>query len=84
VGFDHVVAGEALNMYPNPATQNIVFETQKTITIRICDELGKTIFHQTLEKGIHSFDIKGYPAGVYFVRASDENGVSVRKLVKLD
>jgi len=69
----HVGVGEAeivtMNVYPNPATENLIIEAEGPVTI--IDEMGrvvKTLFVKRKE----TISLEGLSSGFYFVKAGDE------------
>ena len=68
-----------LNVYPNPATNNITIESNSTInSIQIFDLTGALIQIETKE----SFSIENLNSGVYMINISTENGSINKKLIK--
>jgi hypothetical protein len=75
-------------VYPNPAISGITIDIPKTITgtvtLRIFNQLGQLVSEKTATNGsLHSisFDVSGYPAGLYFVNLASEDHISARKLI---
>lgn len=72
-----------LNLFPNPAKQEIQFELglQKTenITYSIIDISGKMLKEDNLlvsPSSVSKIDLKGFKDGVYFMKCSFENGAT--------
>ncbi|KAF0200498.1 MAG: Subtilisin-like serine [Bacteroidetes bacterium] len=81
-----------LQCYPNPFSETTTLSWQLVskshVEIKIIDFSGKeinTLVDCDQNSGKHelSFDASGLPAGIYFVRATFDNGIAVRKLVRL-
>ena len=65
-------------MYPNPATKYISFETSRSFTsIAICDSSGKKILSQDFEEHL---DVSKLKAGWYLVKLMNDNETAVQKL----
>ncbi len=75
------------SIYPNPVSNvlNISLSKPLKAVVEIMDVTGKTI-HQEVMSSQSSFlqmNVAGWPAGVYFISISDENGVrSVSRFIK--
>ncbi|PBQ31409.1 hypothetical protein CNR22_06410 [Sphingobacteriaceae bacterium] len=75
---------EALSIYPNPATNELIVNYKtlnEKISLQILDVGGKLVFESELS-GASSLDISGMEAGIYFVKCINSNHtLAVRKLV---
>jgi Secretion system C-terminal sorting domain len=73
--------GNNILIYPNPSVgaDHITISNLdlNANSLSIVNTFGKTVFHQIIEDNTTtvSFPITGLNAGIYFVRAEDENGV---------
>lgn len=71
-----------VNLYPNPATENVSLEYNATISgnhsISLVDVTGKLIYTENFsaQKGnnLKQINLNGVEAGVYFITIADENG----------
>lgn len=68
----------SLNVYPNPATNNIVVDVQKDAEVQILDMTGCVVMNVNAAEGENSINVSDLESGVYFVKM---NG-SVVKFVK--
>jgi hypothetical protein len=71
---------EALNIFPNPATtQLILTASYKVRNVIISNLLGQTVLRDEYDTQKVSVDISGLPADIYFIKI---NGNVVKKFVK--
>ena len=77
-----VETSEFLKLYPNPATDFIYVESEKELVqVSLISASGSTLRVSTESLGL---DVSMLPAGLYFLRAEDEEGrVQVERVVKL-
>ncbi|KAF5045185.1 Concanavalin A-like lectin/glucanases superfamily protein [anaerobic digester metagenome] len=70
-------------VYPNPATERIVFTDMKPESVRIFDQQGKLVlaFDETCS-GYQSFDISSLTNGMYLIEACADGKVYHQKLLK--
>lgn len=73
---------QTFDVYPNPALQNLIIETQAKGTIEILSIEGRTIKTMNCSDTKLSIDVSNYAAGVYLVKINSGNGVSVKKFIK--
>jgi hypothetical protein len=71
-------------VYPNPADETLNVKTEKAYLMHLMDITGRAVLSVQLYPGINSFNISKLPAGLYFLKLTDENGVvsTVKVLVK--
>ena len=81
-------SGGNINIFPNPFTDNIYISFEdKSGTIKeveIIDILGKTVYHKSVnENGNRLFlnDLAGINAGIYFLKISNDQNISVAKRI---
>jgi hypothetical protein len=79
------VVVNALNVYPNPATDllNVVFDATSVSTVELTDLTGKVVAKQSAKAGANtlSFDVANVNAGVYFVNIKNAAGNSAQKVI---
>ena len=85
------VVSYRLSIFPNPASTDakILFdnETERNISIKLTDVLGKTvkeIYANKLSKGVHEFDVNlsDFDKGLYFLSVSSNNqNLTTKKLI---
>ncbi|MFT2009116.1 T9SS type A sorting domain-containing protein [Pontibacter sp. 13R65] len=81
------VAGLGLEVYPNPSSAYAVGEVNiraaEPVAVALYDGIGRTLFSSSTSfNRNHSISLKGYKAGIYFVRATNTKGdQQVKKLV---
>ncbi|MDD4150088.1 MAG: T9SS type A sorting domain-containing protein, partial [Bacteroidales bacterium] len=74
------IAGNLLNIYPNPANDILKIETKTKCKIEIIDVSGKTVFTTIAEDQIF-VDVSRFSRGLYFVRTSSDKITEVIKLI---
>lgn len=75
VGVDELTANQA-NVYPNPAKEQITFETKNNgFDLTITDITGKVIFNQNVVTNKTSVNLNRFNTGVYFYTISNDNQV---------
>ena len=78
-----------LHVSPNPASSNAIVSLpasgsgQQNITITSAsgNEMLKTVVFASADKRTLNVDVSNYPTGVYFVKVSNNTGVSVERLI---
>ncbi len=88
VGVDESGTFEYLNVYPNPAKENITLELQanstQTINIELMTITGEIIISESSEvsgKFTRIMDISNFAQGIYFLRITNEIGTVNKKIV---
>lgn len=77
-----------LNIFPNPASQEINVEIQnldtQKVEISIFDESGKKVYSQTFfNKNIVNVDVKNFPKGIYVLKVeTDKQNYSKKIIIK--
>ena len=85
------LAENSLNVYPNPATQNVTIsynlETSEKVSISICDVVGQEIMsiakNDQQAEGIHIYNATINIPGIYFIKLTAGYTSVTRKIVKL-
>jgi photosystem II stability/assembly factor-like uncharacterized protein len=75
----------ALNIYPNPASNTITIETSAIPTqshLSISNLNGRELITRQITQPKTQIDITSLPSGVYFVRLTGERTVEVGKFIK--
>lgn len=70
-----------IKVYPNPASDFLIIDSDKEGKLEIIDIKGKTILETNLIKGKSSIDIKGFAKGVYVVRFICNDNSTKQKLI---
>jgi len=77
---------DLITVFPNPATNTITIEFPKAVVsnIAIYNLLGEEVYSTTNNKQqtTNNIDVSALPSGVYFIKATTEKGVVVRKFIK--
>jgi len=86
VGLKEAAISESLiSIYPNPASTHIIIEASIPInngTLKILNLQGHELYHYQIKGSKMNIDISDLTAGVYFVRFSSENTVTMFKVLK--
>jgi len=72
----------SLKIYPNPSSNVITIETSTKGHLFIQNVNGQELLNQPISKPSAQIDIKNLPAGVYFMRLTNEKTVRVGKFIK--
>lgn len=76
---------KTLNVYPNPAKEQITLEIKIPInktTLSILNTNGQELIKQQITNTLFKVDVSQLPKGVYFVKLINANGIEVGKFVK--
>lgn len=83
-----------IKAYPNPTADIINISTvlpkdaTETVYIDFINSQGQTMLSYNcsdcVDASVHTFNVKGFPAGLYYVRASYKNLVRTTKFLKID
>jgi len=82
------IESEGLIVYPNPSNGLFIIDNNKeihgNIKLEIFNSSGNCILDQSYENGNNpiSFDISGYPSGIYMVKISEEQESLTQKILK--
>ena len=69
--------------YPNPTEDNITITANHIINqIELYDMQGRMLVAKNVEAMQTTLDISGYAVGVYFLKASSDNGKVTKKVIK--
>lgn len=72
-------------VYPNPATSQIVLmvsnELSKNAQLEVFNALGQLVSQSFLPES-RELDISGFTSGIYFLKVSDGNQATVKKVIK--
>ncbi|KAA1245586.1 T9SS type A sorting domain-containing protein [Aquimarina sp. RZ0] len=74
----------SVELYPNPATSIVHFQTRKTIgdtSVKIYDILGKDQIHAIMNGDQMDLNISELSSGVYFVTFQNKNATSTIKMI---
>lgn len=72
-----------LNLYPNPVKNTLTIETgEPVLNYKIFDALGNLLNESKPNSTLTKSDWSTYPSGVYFIKLSNQNGSSVKKIIK--
>ena len=81
--FEETFDRNILDIYPNPTRGLVSITGQDLTTAEVFNTLGQRVATATGDGERLTVDLKGLPAGVYFVNVTDKDGRKcVRKVVK--
>jgi PKD repeat protein len=78
----HVTA-ESLLVYPNPASGIITIEQaarKQVQQVELINRYGQTALRQPVEDRVVQLDVRDLPAGMYILRITSSDGLSVKKV----
>jgi len=71
-----------INIYPNPASDQISIQVEKPVNIEVMDSEGRVIIIRNLNQDHRYIDISFLYSGIYFIRITDEDRIYIKKFVK--
>ena len=75
-----------IRIFPNPTTGEFKvqeFNSSKVQGIEIFDIYGRKFFEQKeILTVLQSYDLTGFPAGIYFIKITTETGIITKKIIK--
>jgi len=71
-----------MDVYPNPASNNLTVESAVNGVIDIINIQGQLIQTLPTSRNKTNIDISSYPSGVYFLEIRTDKGLEVKKFVK--
>ena len=86
IGIEEIVSGMVMNVYPNPANDQIkiIYSGIAAKNIEIFNLLGTKIMNVVPGKSYNeqTIDIGDLQSGIYFISLTSDNGTAVKKLIK--
>jgi photosystem II stability/assembly factor-like uncharacterized protein len=79
---ENQLAETAINIFPNPAKDNLTIETIEKATVEILNIEGQILKTINVADKKTTIDLRNLSSGVYIIKARTENGVVVKKFVK--
>ena len=67
-------------LYPNPTKGNVTIEANGMSRITVVSVLGQVIFDAEVNADVYTLNMAQFKAGMYLVRVSTENGVTVKRV----
>lgn len=72
-----------LNIFPNPATDNLSIEANEQITeVNIYNIIGVSVYNEQCTNNNLNVNISEFNSGVYFVKVKTGNGETVKRFIK--
>ena len=79
---ENIKAVENVNIYPNPASENIIIEGLQIGQVEIINLQGQVVKNIDILDPKTDIDISKLTDGVYMIKVKMEDGIFVRKLLK--
>ncbi len=80
-GVNELSVDPRLDIYPNPATNNLNVLCADIGKIEIIDSYGQLVFSGSVEAGINTVSLTDLKSGFYLIRHSTKKGLAQRKFV---
>ena len=73
-----------IKSYPNPVSDALTVETSvsETSQLEIIDAIGRVVFKQNVESGNYQIPTSSLVKGIYILRVSNKNDISIQKIIK--
>lgn len=73
-----------IKSYPNPVSDALTVETSvaETSQLEIIDAVGRVVLKQNVESGNYQISTSSLVKGMYILRLSNKNDISVQKIIK--
>lgn len=86
-GVNKILNNNFINVYPNPAKNEIIIEILQNIkpTGMTCDIIntdGQILRNIVLKEKKNRIDIKELNSGLYTIKVKSENGITIKKMIK--
>jgi len=72
---------ESFKIFPNPATDFLVFELEDKAEVFIYSKSGEILLSSFIEKGLTEIDLDGIPPGNYYVKVKTESSLDYTRIV---
>ncbi len=82
VSIDKETMPYSINIYPNPASENIIIEGLQIGQVEIINLQGQVVKNIDILDPKTDIDISKLTDGVYMIKVKMEDGIFVRKLLK--
>ena len=78
-----IASDDNIYIYPNPNKGEffIQFNSNKNRTFEVYNSIGKLVLQSSTNNSNVQIDLTNNPRGIYFVKISDENSTSIKKVV---
>lgn len=76
-----LVEHRELSLFPNPATESFMLETEVAGILRVYDAAGRMVLTEALSAGKHAVETLGLSNGIYTVNFETAKSLAVQKLM---
>jgi hypothetical protein len=83
IGLNEISKNSAVSIYPNPAKNELTFNTANSGEFHLINELGQAVRIFNIQVGETKVDISNIPAGVYFLMNKENASVITHKIIVL-
>ncbi|MEI8204758.1 MAG: T9SS type A sorting domain-containing protein, partial [Bacteroidota bacterium] len=84
IGIDNYTNTKAINVYPNPVTNELIIEIKgntQTIQFEISNSIGQLIYKsKMIEKTV--IQTSAFPSGIYFIKLENGKIIEFKKIIK--
>lgn len=80
VGIDEI-QGKTVSIWPNPAQDYIVLNSNGNGKMEIIDMTGKTVFTSEISKVTQLFDVRNFVKGIYIVKVTSDTNTLTKKII---
>lgn len=84
VGVDNAPASKDVNVYPNPANNDVIVIENVGQFVRMFDPLGREVFLPNMKANANRMvrlDVSSLPAGMYIIHATEGPNVKVKRVI---
>jgi hypothetical protein len=80
-----IIPSDKIRIFPNPSTGivNVEVDLADEITYSLYNSMGQMIKVFVNNQGLQKFDLRAYPAGIYYLKIQSESQISTQKIFKL-
>lgn len=79
VGIEQTTPATAFQLFPNPATEKITFQSEFTVQQAVIRDVNGVVVLETTDK---EMDVRNLSAGIYFLELTHSEGISAQRFIK--
>ena len=72
-----------INIYPNPTNGLVNVKVEDMTRISVVNTMGQVVYDKDVDNENETIDMTQYESGVYMLKITTENGIAVKKIMKL-